>query len=135
MCSGVFFTGAEEDQAEQRDQGRMHEVLGDQDMEEKLICFNRCLYLVTKNPKKNVWHLGFVFLAELALLSDDYIETYEHSCRCYVLPELHKITSVPLDFPMPRMQQREAETSNTQSITTSTLHVQPRSGSRCVRDR
>ena len=55
---------------------------------EKLIYLNRCLSLVTQRPRKNVWHLGFVFLAELALRSDDYIETCDidrrkHSCRCY----------------------------------------------------
>ena len=67
---------------------------------EKLICLNRCLYLVTQSQRKNVWHLGFVFLAVLALRSDDYIETCDiyqkkHSCRCNVLPELHKTISVP----------------------------------------
>ena len=67
---------------------------------EKLICLNRCLYWVTQNPRKNVWHLVSVFLAELASPSDDYIDSCDihrkkHSCRCYVLPVLHKITSVP----------------------------------------
>ena len=33
---------------------------------EKLTCLNRCLYLATPNPRKNAWHPGFVFLAELA---------------------------------------------------------------------
>ena len=33
-CAQVCFAGAEEDQAEQRDQGTIDEVLGDQDMEE-----------------------------------------------------------------------------------------------------
>ena len=58
---------------------------------------NRYLLPVTQNPRKNAWHPGFVFLAELALLSDDYIETCDiyrkkHSCKSHVLPELHKIT-------------------------------------------
>ena len=66
----------------------------------KLTCLNRCLHWVTQNPRKKVEHPGSVFLAELASLSDDYIETCDiHrkklSCKCYVLPELHKITSVP----------------------------------------
>ena len=39
------------------------------------------------------------------------------------------------DLSMPGMRLHKAETSNTQSVTTSTLHVQSRSGSRCVRDR
>ena len=52
---------------------------------EKLIYLNRCLYPVTQNPRKSVQHPGFVFLAELALRSDDYIETCDierkkHSC-------------------------------------------------------
>ena len=34
-CAQVCFTGTEEDQAEQRDQGTIDEVLGDQDMEER----------------------------------------------------------------------------------------------------
>ena len=67
---------------------------------EKLTCLNGCLYRVTQSPRKNVWHPGFVFLAELALRSDGYIETCDihqkkHSCRCYVLLEPHKIISMP----------------------------------------
>ena len=42
---------------------------------EKPICSNRCLYLFTQSPRKNIWHPGFVFLAVLALRSGDYIET------------------------------------------------------------
>ena len=65
----------------------------------QLICLNGCFFLVTQSPRKNVLHLGFVFLAVLALRSGDYIETCDiyrekHSCRCYVLSELHKTTSV-----------------------------------------
>ena len=65
---------------------------------------NRYLFLVTQSPKKNVLHPGFVFLAELALQSDDYIETCDihlekQSCRCYVLPVLHKtISTLPRPF-------------------------------------
>ena len=52
------------------------------------------------SPRKNVWHLGFVFFAVLALRSGGYIETCDiyrekDSCRCSVLPELHKTISVP----------------------------------------
>ena len=66
---------------------------------EMLICLNRYLYLVTHSPRKNAWRPGFVFLAELALQSDDHIETCDiylekHLCRCYVLPEHHKIISM-----------------------------------------
>ena len=91
---------------------------------EKPICSNRCLYLATQNPRKNAWHLGFVFLAELALLSDDYIETYDiyqkkHLCRGYVLPELRKITSVP-----PRLSDaRDATTHRRDPKHTKCLHL------------
>ena len=66
---------------------------------EKLTCLNRCLYAVTENPRRKAWHLGFVFLAVLALRSGDYIETCDiyrkkHSCKWYVLLELHKIKSM-----------------------------------------
>ena len=54
---------------------------------EKLICFNKYLFLVTQNQRKNAWRLGFVFLAEPALHSDHHIETCDicekHLCRCY----------------------------------------------------
>ena len=77
---------------------------------EKLIYLNRCLYLVTENPKQNAWHLGFAFLAMLALRSDDYIETCDiyrkkHSCRCYVLLEV--ISAPPRLF-----DARDATTQN-----------------------
>ena len=67
---------------------------------EKPIYMNRCFYPVTQSQRKNVWHPGFVFLAELALRSDGYIETCDtyrkkHSCRCHVLLELHKTVSMP----------------------------------------
>ena len=53
---------------------------------EKLIYLNRCLYLVTQSQRKNVWHPGFVSLAELASQSDGYIKTCDtcrkkHSCK------------------------------------------------------
>ena len=58
------------------------------------------LLLGHQSQKKNVYHPGFVFLAELALQSDGYVETCDtyrkkHSCRCHVLLELHKTISVP----------------------------------------
>ena len=66
---------------------------------EKLTCLNRCLFLVIQRQRKNAQHLGFVFLAELALRSDDYIETCDihrtkHSCKCIVPLELRKIISM-----------------------------------------
>ena len=61
---------------------------------EKLICFNRCLFLVIQRQRKNAQHLGFVFLAVLVSRSDDYIETCDiyrkkHSCKWKVTLELH----------------------------------------------
>ena len=63
-CAQVCFTGTEEDQAAQHDQGTIDEVLGNQDLaqgkmswkklHEKLICLNRYLFLVTQSPRKNV---------------------------------------------------------------------------------
>ena len=52
-----------------------------QKMTEKPTCLNKYLFLVTKNPRKNVWHPGFVFLAELVLQSDGYIETCDISAE------------------------------------------------------
>ena len=108
-CAQVCFTGTEEDQAEQHDHGTIDEFLGDQDKDEggdALEEADREADLIEQMPlpghpksKKNVWHLGFVFLANLASLSDDYVETNDYrkklSCRCYVLPGLHKTISAP----------------------------------------
>ena len=128
-CTQVCFTGTEKDLAEQHDQGTIYEVLGNQDMEdggnawkkltEKLICSNRCLYMITQNPKKNAWHPGSVFLAELTLQSDGCIETCDiyrkkHSCRCYVLLELHKTKPTPPRLFDARDATHKAETSDTQ---------------------
>ena len=55
---------------------------------EKLIHLNKCLYPVTQSQRKNVWHLGFVSLAELALQSDGYIEI------CDTYRKKHRTTSV-----------------------------------------
>ena len=60
-------------------------------------------------------HPGFVFLAVLALRSGEYIETCDiyreqHSCRCYVLPEHHKIISMqqrPFDVREATTQSRD----------------------------
>ena len=101
---------------------------------EKLICLNRCLFLVTQSPRKNAWHPGFAFLAELALQSGGYIETCdidERSTRADVTccPSSTRLYQCRKHFSMSEMRQRKAETSNTQSVTTSTLYVQSRSGS------
>ena len=57
---------------------------------EKLICLNKHHCLVTRIPERT----------SSILRSDDYIETCDiyrkkHSCRCHVLPGLHKTVSVP----------------------------------------
>ena len=122
-CAQVRFTGTEEDQAEQHDHGTIDEVLGDQDMEEggdvleeadrEADLLEQMPLLVTQSPRKNVWHLGSVFFAELALRSGDHIETCDtnqekHSCRCYVLPDLHNIFQCRQDLSMPGMRQHKA---------------------------
>ena len=70
QCADVCFTGTEEDQAEQRDQGTTDEVLGDQDMEggDALHEDDREAGLLetdastwSPSPRKNVQHPGFVF--------------------------------------------------------------------------
>ena len=66
---------------------------------EKLTCLNQYFFLATQSPRKNVQHLCFIFFAVPALRSGDYTETCgifleKHLCRCYVLPELHKIISM-----------------------------------------
>ena len=64
---------------------------------EKLICLNRCLHLVTQNPRKNARHLGFVFLAELASRSDDYIETWRHLPK-EALVQMLRAARAPQDY-------------------------------------
>ena len=63
-CPQVCFADTEEDQAEEGDQGTFDEILGEQDIEEeempklklteKLMCSNKCLFLVTQRPRKSV---------------------------------------------------------------------------------
>ena len=70
------FTGTEEDQGERHDHGTIDEVLMSwMKLTEKLIFLNKYLFVVTQSERKSVQHLGFVFLAELASLSDGCIET------------------------------------------------------------
>ena len=87
QCADVCFTGTEEDQAEQRDQGTTDEVLGDQDMEggDALHEDDREAGLLEQMPplghlvrEKNVQHPGFVFLAVLASRSGDYNRNLRH---------------------------------------------------------
>ena len=129
-CARVCFTGTEEDQAPGTiDEVREIKTWNKEEMPckkpiEKLTFLNRCRYPVTQTPRKNVWHPGFVFVAELASLSDDYIETCDiyrkkHSCKCYVLPELHKITPVP-----PRRSDAKDATTQSQDLKhTECLHL------------
>ena len=104
----VCFTGTEEDQAERHEQGTIDEVLGDQDMEEGGDALEEVdreadpleQMPLPGHPRKNVQHLVYAFLAELAFQSNGYIETCDicrktYSCRCYTLLELHKTLSMP----------------------------------------
>ena len=71
-CAQVCFTGTEEYLAERDDHGTIDEVLGDQDLAQGKDVLEEAdreadLFLITQRPRKNVQHLGFVFLAVLAL--------------------------------------------------------------------
>ena len=152
MCSGMFHRYRRENQAPGTiDEVREIKTWNKEGMPckkpiEKLTCLNRCRYPVTQTPRKNVWHPGFVFVAELASLSDDHIETCdiyrnlasssspsslryqtitsklatstERSTRANVTccPSSTRLHQCHQDVPMPRMRQRKAETSNTQCL-------------------
>ena len=98
-CAKSCFEGAEEDRAEQLDQGLLtmlweiktwyKERVSWKKLTEMLTCWSRYFFVVIQNPGKNAQHLGFVFFAELALQSDDCIETCDfcsekHLWRCHV---------------------------------------------------
>ena len=107
---------------------------------EKLMCLNRYLVLVTQSPRTNGQHLGFVFLAVLALdqaITSKFATSTLRSTRADATccPSSTRLYQCCQDLSMSEMRQHEAETSNTQSVTTSALYVQSRSGSRCSRDR
>ena len=84
------------------------------------------LFPVTQSLRKNVWQPGFAFLAVLAWRSVGYIENCDiyrkkHSCRCYVLPGLHKTTSAPPRF----FDARDATTQNRDLKHTKCHHLDP----------
>ena len=81
-----------------------------------------------QKPKKNVQR-GLIFLAVPVLQSDDHTET------CDMLLEKHstRLFQCGQHLSMSQMRQHDADTSNTQSVTTSRhFHVQSRSRSQCV---
>ena len=150
-CSPVCFTGTEEDRAEQHDQGTIDEVLEDQDKREEgdtLEEANREADLLKQIPSPGHPESEKERLASRLRLScrthvairrqhrNLDICQKEHSCRCHVLPELHKITSTqPRLFDARDAFTRSRCLKHTQGVTTSFLQVQSRSGGRCVRDR
>ena len=128
-CAQVCFTGKEEDVAEQRDQGTIDEVRGDQDMEEvgdaleeadreadlleqisllghpeseKRTCLASWLRLPLRNhtvTSKPATSTGRSTRSNVTCCPSS---TRSHQCR--------------QDFPMPGMRQRNAETSQTHKV-------------------
>ena len=107
---------------------------------EKLICLNKHHCLVTRIPERTSSILASS--SSQSSRCDQTITTKlatstERSTRADVTccPGSTRLYQCRQGFSMLGMRQRKAETSKTRSVTASTLHVQPRSGSRCVRDR
>ena len=147
----VCFTVTEEDQAEQHDHGTIHEVLGDQDTErggdapeeadreaelleqvplpghpesekERLaswLCFPRRARLAIRRSHRNLRHPPKEALVQIVTCCPSSTRQYQcaKTVRCQ-----------GCDNTKPRPQ-------TLTSVSTSTLHVQSRNGSRCVRDR
>ena len=150
-CAQVCFTGTEEDQAEQHDQGTIDDILGDQDMKQGkdvLEEADREADLLEQIPlpghpesekERLASWLRLLRRARVAikmitskLATSTSRSTCADATSCSSTTRLHQCSE---DISMSGMRQHKAEPSNTQRITTSTLHVQSRSGSRCVRDR
>ena len=149
-CAQVCFTGTEEDQAEQHDQGTIDEVLADQDMEERTDVLeeaDREADLLEQIPllghpesekERLASWLRLIRRASVAIrrLHRNLRHLPQHLCRCHVLPKLHKIISMlQRHFDVRDATTHKPRPQTQQRITTSTLYVQSRSGSRCVRDR
>ena len=150
-CAQVCFAGTEEYQAEQRDQGTIDEVLGDQDMEERgdaQVEADREADLLEQIPlpghpeSEKERPASWLRLPSPCSRGDQTITSKlgtssERSIRADVTccPSSTRLDQCRQDFSMPGMRQRKTETSSAQSVTTSTLYVQSRSGSRCARDR
>ena len=144
-CAQVCFTGTEEDQAEQCDQGTIDEVLGDQYMEEgdALDKADREADLLEQMPvfghpesekERLASWLRLHRRARVAIRrGTSKLATFTgRSTRADVTccPGSTRLHQCRQDLSMQGMRQHKAKTSNTQ-----TLYVQTRSGSRCVRDR
>ena len=107
---------------------------------EKLICLNRYLFLVTQSPRGTSSVLALssspCSRCDQAMESKPATSTSRSTCaNATCCPSCTRLYQCCQDLSMPVMRQHQAETSNTQSVTTSTSYVQSRSGSRCVQDR
>ena len=132
-CAQVCVKGTEEDQAEQHAQRTIDEVLGAQDMEEggDALEADREADLLEQMPLRGHPESEKERLASWLRLPrqarDGYTETSDifrkkHSCRCYVLPELHKTVSVPPGLSDARdVTTQSRDLKHTQSVTTSDL--------------
>ena len=149
-CAQVCFAGAEEDQAEQHDQGTIDEVLEDQDVEEggnvleeadrEADLLEQMILPGHQESQKErlaSW-LRLPRRARVAIRGEhrNLRHLTKKGTRADVTccPSSTKLYQCRQGFSMSGMRQYKAETSKTQSVTTSTFDVQSRSGSRCVRD-
>ena len=133
------------DQAERHDRRTIDQVLGDQDMDEGGDVFveadrdvdllEQILFLGHPESEKErlaSW-LRLPRRARVAIrrLHPNYATSTERITRADATccPSSTRLYECCKDLSMPGMRQHEAETSNTQSVTTSTLYVQSRSES------
>ena len=128
-CAQVSFTGTEEDQAEQHDQGTIDKVLGDQDMEEGgdvLEEADREADLLEQMPlplSPRVRERTSSILASSSspcsrcdhAITSKLATSTDRSSRADVTccPNSTRVHQCRQDFSMPGMRQRKTETSNT----------------------
>ena len=108
-CAQVCFAGTEEDQAEQGDHGTIDEVLGDQDLEQGKDSLEEAdrdadlpeqIPLLGHPESEKEGPVSWLRLLRRARVAIERLHrnlrhlAKKHSCRCYVLPELHKTASM-----------------------------------------
>ena len=133
-CAQVCFTGTKENQTEQHDHGTIDVVLGDQDTEEGRDVLDEAdlleqIPLPGHQESEKERPASWLRLARRARVATRRL----HRNLRYLPREA--LVQILQDLSMPGVRQHKAETTTTQSVTTSTQNGQPRSGSRCVRDR
>ena len=139
-CAQGCFAGTEEDQAEHSWETKTWKKMPWKKLIEKLIYLNKCLYPVTDTRERTSSVLASSpspsSRRNQTVTSKSATRT-ERSTRADVTccPSSTRLYQCCKDISMSGLRKHKAKTSNTQSITTSTLHIQSRCGSRCVRDR